>query len=129
MRPPRASILSVPIFLLAWQLGCVPAEVQVSATASAPELALVAPGVWVVQDSPWATYYYDGFYWRYDGGIWYRSGYYDSGFARIGVTVLPPAVIRIHRPRAYVRYRAPRGAQVRRADRRHDSRHDRRRHR
>lgn len=91
--------------------ACVPAEVQVQ-TAVAPRLVMVEPGIWIVENSPYATYYADGYYWQYSGGLWYRSLYYDSGFIRVGVDLVPRIVIGGYRPH-HIRYRAPSHAHVR----------------
>ena len=86
--------------------ACAPSHVQVGATVS-PRLALIAPGVWVLEDYPSAVYYADGYYWRYAGGVWYRSDWYEGGFAAIDVGVVPRIVITTYRPHVHVRYRAP----------------------
>jgi hypothetical protein len=92
----------------------------VSARVAAPRLVLVAPGVWVVEDSPYAVYYYDGFYWRFYDGIWYRSLYYDSGFIGVNVGIVPRVVVHNYRP-AHVHYRAPHTARTRAIIRDHRS--------
>ncbi len=92
--------------------GCVgSAEVRATAVVSTPRLVWIAPGVWVVEDYHSAVFFYDGYYWMFDDGLWYRSTYYTDGFVR--VAVVPPVVVSIRRPRTYVRYHAPRGAKVR----------------
>jgi hypothetical protein len=45
-------------------------------------MVLVSPGVWVVEDYDYPVYFSDGFYWYVDGGVWYRSRYWDHEFAR-----------------------------------------------
>ena len=73
-----------------------------------PALVEVSPGVMVVEDYHEPVFYSDGFYWRYYGGIWYRSSYHTGGWVTWN---RPPArVIGIRRPHAYVRYRARPGA-------------------
>ncbi len=96
--------------------GCGGAQVAV--TAASPRLVWVAPGVWVVEDYPWPVYYADGYYWRYFGGEWYRSAWYDDGFIRADVRVVPIIVVRNHRPDVYVRYRARPGTRIRIIDHR-----------
>jgi hypothetical protein len=73
-------------------------------TASAPDLVLVSPGVYVVEDHHDAVFYSNGFYWRFYDGLWYRSRYYDDSFVRVRYSTVPVRVRRIDRPRAYVRY-------------------------
>lgn len=86
--------------------ACAPAHVRVTAAVTTPRLVMVSPGIWIVEDHPYAVYYADGFYWRYVDGIWYRSPYYDDGFTYVDVTIVPRIVIGAYRP-VHVRYRAP----------------------
>ena len=72
--------------------------------ASTPELVYVSPGVQVIADYDEPIFYSDGYYWRYDGGVWYRSASYRGGWAL--TYNVPVAVRRIDRPHAYVRYRS-----------------------
>ena len=74
------------------------------AQVTTPELIEVEPGVRVVADYDEPVFYNDGFYWRYDGGVWYRSPYYNRAWIR--VSTVPLAVRRIDRPERYVHYRA-----------------------
>lgn len=90
--------------VLAAATACGPAQVQVSAVG--PRLVWVTPGIWVVEDAPYAVYYADGFYWRYADGYWFRSPYYNDGFLRVRVDLVPRVVIGSYHPR-HVRYHAP----------------------
>lgn len=109
-----------------------------------PAMVEVSPGVMVVEDYDDSVFYSDGFYWRYNGGVWMRSSYHNRGWV---TWRRPPArIIGIRNPRAYVRYRGRAGAvrvrgrggavrrgpgpaqRDRRQDRRDDRRDDRRRH-
>jgi hypothetical protein len=74
------------------------------ATATSPDLVYVSPGVQVIADYDEPIFYSDNFYWRYDGGVWYRSGVYTGGWA---VYTPPRAVLSIRSPYAYARYRPP----------------------
>lgn len=104
-------------FLAVGLVACVPAaEVQVAG----PRLVLAAPGIWLVENQPYAVYYADGFYWRYDGTGWYRSTYYDDGFVSVNVGLVPRVVITGYRP-AHVRYHPARHVRVQPIDRRHHS--------
>ena len=81
------------------------ADVQVEATVEEPELVEVdsAPGVQVVYDTDVPVFYTDNFYWRFDGGTWYRSSVHTGGWA---VYNDPPERIRhINRPTQYAHYR------------------------
>src|SRR5437879_5375693 len=69
---------------------------------AAPSYAYVAPGVQVVADYDYPVFYSDNYYWRYDGGVWYRSGMYNGGWA-VAYDV-PVGVRRIDRPNAYAHY-------------------------
>src|SRR6185503_9992365 len=67
-----------------------------------PQMEDVAPGVQVISDYDYPVFYSDGFYWRWDGGVWYRSGFYNRGWA---VAYDVPVGIRgIARPGAYAHY-------------------------
>ena len=67
-----------------------------------PDLVYVGPGVQVIADYDEPIFYSDGFYWRQDGGVWYRSTYYTSGW----VYATPPrAIVTIDRPYNYRHYR------------------------
>ena len=81
--------------------GCA-AGVAYEQPPANPELVYVSPGVQVIADYNEPIFYSDSFYWRNDGGVWYRSRYHSGGWA---VAAPPPAVARIDRPRGYVHYR------------------------
>ena len=70
-----------------------------------PDLVAVdgSPGVQVIADYDYPVFYSDNFYWRYDGGLWYRSGYWGGGW---GVSYNVPYGIRgIAHPYSYAHYR------------------------
>lgn len=97
-------------------------SVRYQAQYSTPELVEIEPGVQVIADYDEPVFYSDNFYWRYDGGVWYRSRDYRRDWVRVE---RPTArVARIARPGAYVHYRADVRAEVR--DDRRDHRDDRR---
>ncbi len=78
-----------------------------------PDLVYAAPGVQVVADYNEPVFFSDGLYWRFSGGYWYRSPYYNRGW----VSARPPgAVLSINHPQGYAHYRpagwAPRGRPV-----------------
>jgi len=68
-----------------------------------PATVQISPGVYVVEDYHEPVFYSDGFYWRYYGGVWYRSGYHNHGWVRY--RHVPRGVAHIHNPSVYVRYR------------------------
>ena len=67
-----------------------------------PSLEYVAPGVQVVSDLDYPVFFSDGYYWRWYGGYWYSSPYWDRGWT---VTYNVPVRVRgIHSPWAYAHY-------------------------
>src|SRR5262245_132884 len=89
--------------------------------ASTPELVYVSPGVQVIADYDEPIFYADSVYWRYDGGVWYRSANYRGGW-QVSYNV-PVAVRRIDRPTAYVHFHG--NARVARPMHARDHRHKR----
>lgn len=74
-------------------------------SAPAPDLVYVSPGVSVIADYEQPIFYSDGYYWRHDGGYWYRSSAYTHGW----VYARPPrAILSVGDPYRYVRYRPSR---------------------
>ena len=67
-----------------------------------PDLVEVSPGVQVIADYDEPIFYSDSYYWRQDGGVWFRSTSHTGGWAR--VEVAPVAIRSIERPAAYVHY-------------------------
>jgi hypothetical protein len=88
--------------------GCYSEEPGVAYSASygyaGPDMAYVGPGVQVIADYDYPVFFSDGFYWRNDGGYWYRSPYYDRGW--IGVSTVPYGVRSVRDPWRYSHYRA-----------------------
>ena len=108
------------VMLAALATGCVAnGEVgySVAYAAPAPDLVYVAPGVQVIANYDYPVFFADGVYWRYDGGVWYRSRTYTGGWA---ITYDVPVTVRhIDRPAAYVHYRATAVARTRAPERDH----------
>jgi hypothetical protein len=75
-----------------------------------PDLVEVSPGVQVVADYDDSVFYSDGYYWRNDGGGWYRSNNYAGGW--VYWSAPPRAIIGINEPYRYRNYR-PAGYQPR----------------
>lgn len=96
-----------------------------SATVSTPDMVMLDNGVWVVANYDDPVFYGGDYYWRYDGGYWYRSSYL-GGWNRVSVGVVPPRIRGIDRPRRYRRYVPPRRARVRAVPQRHYQPHVRR---
>lgn len=83
--------------------GCTASGgVGYSAEVSAPEMVVISPGVQVIANYDEPVFYNDNYYWRNQGGVWYRSTSYRSGWVRYSA---PRAILSIERPSAYVRYR------------------------
>ena len=101
--------LATALIVSALAAGCY-GEGRVSYVATTPDLAYVGPGVYVVADYDDPVFYADHFYWRYDGGVWYRSRVHTGGWTV--TTHVPVAVRHIDHPAAYAHYhgrRHPRG--------------------
>lgn len=99
-------------FIAAGLVGCAgTGEVEYSGgvAVASPDLVEVQPGVQVLADADAPVFYSDGAYWEYRDGLWYRSGYYDRGFARVDINYVPVRIRTIDNPRAYVHYRRHEG--------------------
>ena len=59
-----------------------------------------------------AIFFSESYYWRQDGGVWFRSTSHSGGWAR--VEVAPVAIRSIERPSAYIHYHGEARATVRR---------------
>lgn len=81
-----------------------------ASTATVPELVVISPGVQVIADFDEPIFYSGNYYWRNDGGFWYRSSSHTHGWAR--VQVAPVEIQRIERPSAYIHYRGEARARV-----------------
>jgi hypothetical protein len=97
----RMRVLALAALVAGGVAGCYATATPV-ADPYGPDLVYAGPGVQVIADYNEPIFYSDGFYWRYYGGVWYRSSYYTGGW----VYARPPAaVLRIDRPGGYVHYR------------------------
>ena len=87
--------------------GCYSEEPGVAYAGSygyaGPSLAYVGPGVSVIADYDYPIFYSDGYYWRNDGGYWYRSPYYTGGW--VGVSTVPYGLRSVRDPWRYSHYR------------------------
>ena len=109
------------------------AQFGATADVSAPDLVVVSPGVQVIADYDEPIFFSDSYYWRQDGGVWFRSTSHTGGWAR--VEVAPVAIRSIERPAAYVHYHGEaratavqRGPEVRdHREERHDERNEEKR--
>ena len=69
---------------------------------SGPDLVYAAPGVQVIADYDEPVFYADNFYWRQDGGTWYRSHDYRGGW--VTYSNPPSVVVHIDQPSHYAHY-------------------------
>ena len=109
---------------MALSAGCV-AHAQAGAYGEAdapvsfrsqPTLVEIDSDVWVVREHERTVYYTSGFYWVQRDGTWWRAPAYDSGWARIEASTVPPAIAsRDHQ--SYVNYRGSATARTRPAPR------------
>jgi hypothetical protein len=76
---------------------------------------MISPGVQVIADYDEPIFYSDNYYWRTDGGVWYRSSNYQRGWVRYEAA--PAAVISIQQPSAYIHYHGEAHANPRREQR------------
>ena len=84
--------------------GCAGSgQVTYSADYQAPRLVEISPGVQVIADYDEPIFYSDDYYWRNEGGVWYRSKRHTSGWAR--AELVPPRIQTIERPSMYIHYR------------------------
>jgi len=88
--------------LLLFGVGCAgSAQYSATATVDTPQLILIEPEVQVVADYDEPIFYTDNYYWRYDGGAWYRSNNHVRGWVRYEA---PARLRKIDRRERYVRY-------------------------
>lgn len=114
------------LLLAAMVAGCGGRRYRASYTATAtPQMAYVDDGLWAVTDYDDPVFYSGDYYWRYDDGYWYRSGYL-GGWNRVRVSAVPPRILRIDRPRRYRHYTPRRSVRVRPVPQRHYRPHVRR---
>jgi regulator of protease activity HflC (stomatin/prohibitin superfamily) len=102
MRNPLLHVAAVS--LLSLSIGCTASgQVHSSASVSTPNLVFINSDVQVIADYDEPIFYTSNYYWRYDGGVWYRSSNHRSGWIRI--ELVPVVIRRIDRPTAYIHFR------------------------
>lgn len=71
-------------------------------SVSGPDLVYIEPGVQVIADYDEPIFFANDYYWRQDGGVWYRSNRWNGGWAYASP---PQAIIHIDSPGRYRNYR------------------------
>src|SRR5678815_3878765 len=101
-----STVARIVIFALVLGLGAFGCRAQVrgTATVSEPDLVLVEGDVWVVENYNEPVFYTEGYYWRWSGGIWFRSTVHTGNWVQ--VSVVPAPIQRIPKPEIYVNYTA-----------------------
>jgi hypothetical protein len=106
----QTSLLQTVLFV-ALVGGCAGGgQFTYASTATVPELVVIRPGVQVIANYDEPIFYTGNYYWRNQGGSWYRSTSHRSGWAR--VEVVPVEIRSIERPAAYIHYRGETRARV-----------------
>jgi hypothetical protein len=109
-RTMQTSLLHSVLFV-ALAGGCAGSgQFTYASQATTPELVVISPGVQVVADLDEPIFYSGNYYWRNDGGYWYRSASHTHGWAR--VEVAPVEIRAIERPSVYVHYHGQARARV-----------------
>ena len=91
--------------------GCAgTGQLTYASDATVPQFVAISPGVRVIADLDEPIFYSDNYYWRNQGGFWYRSTYHTHGWARVDVA--PVAIRNIERPSAYAHYHGEARASV-----------------
>jgi hypothetical protein len=91
--------------------GCLgTGQFTVASDVAAPDLVVISPGVQVIADLDEPIFYSGNYYWRNQGGFWYRSTSHTRGWAR--VEVVPVEIRTIERPSAYIHYHGEARAHV-----------------
>jgi len=104
----QTSLLHSALFV-ALAGGCAGSG-QFTYATTAPDLVVISPGVQVVADLDEPIFYSGNYYWRNQGGFWYRSTSHTHGWAR--VEVAPIEIRSIQRPSAYIHYHGEAHARV-----------------
>lgn len=110
----RWSARAALVIALVVASACLPIVATTIRFRTPPVLVAVAPGIWVVEDSPRSVFYVEDHYWYEEGGLWYCTSSYHGHWVRVGSHAVPLHIRSID-GRRYRYYRAPAGALVRRA--------------
>jgi hypothetical protein len=95
--------LARSILFVAFAGGCAgTGQFTYASEVTAPDLVVISPHVQVIADLDEPIFYSGNYYWRNEGGDWYRSASHTHGWTR--VQVAPVEIRTIARPSAYVHF-------------------------
>src|SRR5678815_4081634 len=98
----QASLLHCVLFV-ALAGGCTGSgQFAYNGQATTPDLIVIRPGVQVITGLDEPIFYNGSYYWRNEGGFWYRSTSHTRGWVR--VEDAPVEIRTIDRPFLYIRY-------------------------
>jgi hypothetical protein len=107
----RLLLLTTTTLLMGGCLASGQAGYSANAQVTTPDLVYIDSDVQVIADYDEPIFYSGNYYWRNDGGVWYRSTTHTSGWVRFDNA--PVAIRRIDRPTAYVHYHGAANAGMR----------------
>lgn len=96
------SVLAATAFAGCVTRGDVGVGYSYGYASPAPDMYVMGDGVSVVAYADYPTFYSDNYYWMYNNGMWYRSGYYGGGWV-VSYDV-PYRVRSIRQPHSYARF-------------------------
>ncbi len=99
----RLLILTTATLLMGGCVASGQAGYSANAEVTTPALISIDSDVQVIADYDEPIFYSQNYYWRNDGGVWFRSTSHTRGWVRFDAA--PAAIIRIERPAAYIHYR------------------------
>jgi hypothetical protein len=102
VRMMQTSLLHCVLFV-ALAGGCTGSgQFAYTGQATTPDLIVIRPGVQVITGLDEPIFYNGNYYWRNEGGFWYRSIFHTGGWVR--VEDAPVEIRTIDRPSLYIRY-------------------------
>jgi hypothetical protein len=106
----QTSLLHCVLFVLLAG-GCTGSgQFAYAGQATTPDLVVVRPGVQVIADLDEPIFYSGNYYWRNEGGFWYRSTSHTRGWVR--VEDAPVEIRTIDRPSVDIHYHGEARASV-----------------
>lgn len=103
----RMNVSACALLVAASLAGCAgTGDVQYAGEVhvTSPQLVQVSPGVQVLADADEPIFYVSGDYWLYRDGYWFRSDYYQTGYARVEYRRVPQELRDVERPQLYAHY-------------------------